>query len=60
LAPELFQVGSKLTTAVDTFSFGIMVSFSNQAAEALGELNGYIHMHTVFFNLYISLDCSSD
>ena len=25
LAPELFQVGSKLTTAVDTFSFGIMV-----------------------------------
>ena len=26
LAPELFQVGSKLTMAVDTFSFGIMVS----------------------------------
>jgi hypothetical protein len=25
LAPELFQVGSKLTTAVDTFSFGIMM-----------------------------------
>lgn len=25
LAPELFQVGSKLTTSVDTFSFGIMM-----------------------------------
>jgi len=25
LAPELFQVGSKLTTAVDSFSFGIMM-----------------------------------
>jgi serine/threonine protein kinase len=25
LAPELFQVGSKLTVAVDTFSFGIMM-----------------------------------
>lgn len=25
LAPELFQVGSKLTTAVDAFSFGIMM-----------------------------------
>jgi hypothetical protein len=25
LAPELFQVGSKLTSAVDAFSFGIMM-----------------------------------
>eukprot|EP00798_Chlamydomonas_sp_ICE-L_P026077 gene26077-11781_t len=25
LAPELFQVGSRITTAVDTFSFGIMM-----------------------------------
>jgi serine/threonine protein kinase len=25
LAPELFQIGSRITTSVDTFSFGIMM-----------------------------------
>jgi hypothetical protein len=52
LAPELFQVGSKLTTAVDTFSFGIMMWELYTGQRAYGGLGESCYGHVVELGQY--------